>query len=79
MTPSAQTRPAPSSTACGSPEANTWDRNGSFQASSTAAANPQNIPTPPRRGIGSACMSRSRTGFRAPTLNANQRTSGVAT
>jgi len=38
---------------------------------------PNNIATPPRRGIGTVWMSRSRTAVIAPVLKASHRTNGV--
>ena len=37
-----------------------------------AAAKPMKIATPPSRGIGTACTSRSRTSVKAPTLIASR-------
>jgi len=79
--PSRQTRAAAASTAHGSwaPPPKTGRRNGICQATPRATTTPNSMATPPRRGVGRVCMSRSRTGVMAPTLMASRRTAGTAT
>ena len=77
-TPSAQTMPAPPTiptSALGL--AYTPSRNGSRLAITTATRIPANIAMPPRRGVGIAWTSRSRTAVMAPQRSAHQRASGV--
>ncbi len=80
MAPTRQTMPAPHSTPRSSPVSKTWRRNGRWLAASIAAAKPRKIATPPRRGIGTLCTSRSRTGVKAPVrtaIGAQERCRGI--
>src|SRR6476661_1897532 len=79
MAPRTQTIAAPHSTALSSgPSRKTWPRNGSLLAASIDAAKPRKMATPPSRGIGVECTSRSRTGVNAPVRTATARRRGVA-
>ena len=71
--------PAPSSTPHGPPDAveELLEWNDISLAVTIATANPRNIATPPIRGMGTACTSRSRTGVMAPMRRAIRRISGV--
>ena len=51
---------------------------GSFEAASIATRKPRYIPTPPSRGVGVVCTSRSRSGVHAPKRKAPSRTGPVA-
>jgi len=57
--------------------AKTPERNGIRDAKSRATANPSSMATPPRRGVGTVCTSRSRTAVTAPVRIASQRAIGV--
>src|SRR3954447_24556346 len=53
-------------------------REGSWEATSTPAATPRYIATPPPRGVGMTCTSRSRTSAITRNRTAATRTTGVA-
>ena len=59
------------------PSPNVPLRNGTVEARPSAAANPARIATPPRRGTGVECTSRSRTGLSARSRTAMPRTGEV--
>ena len=78
-TPSRQTSVAPATIprACRG-WANTPERKGICAANVMATTSPAHIATPPRRGVGTVCTSRSRTGVVAPATRASSRARGVA-
>ena len=70
--------PAASTPTISDDETNAAPRAGSCSAISTAPAKPAYTATPPIRGIGSECTSRSRIGVTAPIRTAISRTTPVS-
>ncbi len=78
-TPTRQINPPAASTPSTSDDdTNAPPSAGSCSAISTAAAKPAYTATPPIRGIGRECTSRSRIGVTAPSRTASSRTSPVS-
>ena len=77
-TPSATTSPAPPTIPTSARGLSyTPSRNGRRLATTIVTTTPRNIASPPSRGVGTACTSRSRTAVIAPQRSAHQRASGV--
>src|SRR5215218_8256917 len=77
-TPSRQISPPATSTAAVCESSKVRCRAGSRVATSTAAATPRYIATPPPRGVGMTCTSRSRGAAIIRQRTATTRTTGVA-
>ncbi len=75
--PSATMIPPATTVACTSEYANTRESAGSDPATRKPAQTPAYIARPPRRGVGTACTSRSRGSAMAPKRIAKRRATGV--